>query len=253
MDDTRQPSARYIGPAALSSAAPPQGPDGVADLMVGVASEFRLIAESVTAALIDSGVNATTVPWNGTSDFGGKPDRSLDRVAVLVSDLALPRVDDVCAHGRATGSRWLVITDAPRGPVWGAAIECGASAVVEATVSIDGLIEILGDVRADASPIGEVERRLLLRQWREVRQQQQQLRDRMSSLTPREKEVLGLLYQGETVRLIAERLEVSESTVRSQVKAVLRKLAVPSQIAAVATLDELRTSVPRPRTPEEPG
>ena len=58
------------------------------------------------------------------------------------------------------------------------------------------------------------------------------------------------LYMGETVRLIAARLEVSESTVRSQVKSVLHKLAVPSQIAAVATLDELRATVPRPRSPE---
>ena len=51
-------------------------------------------------------------------------------------------------------------------------------------------------------------------------------------------DVLRLLYPGDTVRSISDRLDVSESTVRSHVKSVLHKLAVPSQLAAVATLDD---------------
>jgi RNA polymerase sigma factor (sigma-70 family) len=246
MNETGASPTRRIGPAAVLGRGPGPGRDGADALVVSVASESRLVAESVTAALVDAGVDAAAVLWREPSDLREAP-RSSDEVAVLISDLTLPRVDDVCAHGQAAGGRWLVITDAPRGPVWGAALDGGARAVVEATISIDGLIEVLFDVRADVSPIGEVERRSLLRQWWEARQQQELLRARMSTLTPRENEVLGLLYQGKTVRLIAARLKVSESTVRSQVKSVLRKLAVPSQIAAVATLDELRAAVPRPR------
>lgn len=250
MDEIRGSPARRIGSPALRQHAHPPRRGNVRELVVRVTSESRLVAESVTAALVDAGVDASAVSWRGTSGFETETERPSDQLAVLISDLALPRIDDVCAHGRAVGGRWLVITDAPRGPVWGAVLDGGARAVVEATISIDGLIGVLVDVRADLSPIGEVERRSLLRQWWEVRQQQERLRERMSTLTPRENEVLGLLYKGETVRLIAARLEVSESTVRSQVKSVLHKLAVPSQIAAVATLDELRATVPRPRPPE---
>ncbi len=249
MDERRAPPAPRIAPAALDGRAPRPGRIQVDSLTVSVASEARLVAESVAAALAGAGVQARSVLWQEHVAPDPVGDRWNDQVAVLISDLALPRLDDVCAHGRAAGSRWLVITDAPRGAVWGAALDGGARAVVEATVSINALIAILVDVRADLSPIGEVERRSLLRQWWEARQQQERLRERMSTLTPRENEVLGLLYQGKTVRLIAARLEVSESTVRSQVKSVLRKLAVPSQIAAVATLDELRATAPHPRLP----
>ena len=64
----------------------------------------------------------------------------------------------------------------------------------------------------------------------------------MSTLTGREEEVLRQLYQGLGVREIAELGEVSEATVRSQVKAILRKLEVNSQIAAVAAYEEVQSS-----------
>ena len=54
--------------------------------------------------------------------------------------------------------------------------------------------------------------------------------------------MLQQLYQGLGVRIIAERGEVTEATVRSQVKAILRKLDVNSQIAAVAAYQEVQSS-----------
>jgi DNA-binding NarL/FixJ family response regulator len=57
------------------------------------------------------------------------------------------------------------------------------------------------------------------------------------SLSPRESHVLGLMHAGEPVNRIAERLEVSQSTVRSHVRAVLRKLGVKTQLAAVAEFE----------------
>jgi DNA-binding CsgD family transcriptional regulator len=63
---------------------------------------------------------------------------------------------------------------------------------------------------------------------------------RMQSLTPRERTVLRLLYAGDGVRSISDMLDVSEATVRSHVKAVLQKLKVNSQLAAVAALGWLQ-------------
>ena len=53
-------------------------------------------------------------------------------------------------------------------------------------------------------------------------------------LTPREREVLGLLADGLTNRQIAERLVVSEHTVHRHVTNLLRKLELPSRTAAAA-------------------
>ena len=56
----------------------------------------------------------------------------------------------------------------------------------------------------------------------------------LPELTPREREVLALLAEGLTNRLIAERLVVSEHTVHRHVTSILRKLDLPSRAAAAA-------------------
>jgi LuxR family transcriptional regulator, maltose regulon positive regulatory protein len=57
---------------------------------------------------------------------------------------------------------------------------------------------------------------------------------RWSGLSPREREVLGLLAQGLTNRQISDRLFISEHTVHRHVTSILRKLDVPSRAAAAA-------------------
>ena len=53
-------------------------------------------------------------------------------------------------------------------------------------------------------------------------------------LTQREREVLALLIDGLAAEEIAETRYVALTTVRSQIRSVLRKLGVRSQLAAVA-------------------
>ncbi|RYJ01406.1 MAG: LuxR family transcriptional regulator, partial [Actinomycetales bacterium] len=84
---------------------------------------------------------------------------------------------------------------------------------------------------------GFVERQGLLRQWFALRADQLASQGRLAQLTPREREVLAMLHEGSSTAVIAERLDISQTTVRSQIRAVLRKLGVRSQLAAVAALD----------------
>lgn len=58
--------------------------------------------------------------------------------------------------------------------------------------------------------------------------------DRVSSLTARESEVLDLLMCGNSAGEIAGRLVVSLPTIRTHIRAILQKLGVSSQLAAVA-------------------
>nr|WP_281374640.1 LuxR C-terminal-related transcriptional regulator [Nocardioides soli] len=64
-------------------------------------------------------------------------------------------------------------------------------------------------------------------------------------MTPREEAVLGELMQGRTVRDIASSSFVSEATVRTQVKAILSKLEVSSQLAAVGIANTAGWQPPR--------
>jgi DNA-binding NarL/FixJ family response regulator len=59
-------------------------------------------------------------------------------------------------------------------------------------------------------------------------------RSPLPEVTPREREVLGLLTKGLTNQQIAERLVVSEHTVHRHVTNILRKLDLPSRAAAAA-------------------
>ena len=79
----------------------------------------------------------------------------------------------------------------------------------------------------------EPERTELLEAWDRQRAGHEDLWAKFDRLSLRESEVLGLLMQGHSVREIADNGHTAESTVRTQVKAVLAKLEVSSQLAAV--------------------
>ncbi|HGG58908.1 MAG TPA: response regulator, partial [Gammaproteobacteria bacterium] len=54
----------------------------------------------------------------------------------------------------------------------------------------------------------------------------------IDTLTPRETEILGLLAEGLSNKMIARRLGISDGTVKLHVKAILRKLSVHSRVEA---------------------
>ncbi len=61
----------------------------------------------------------------------------------------------------------------------------------------------------------------------------------IDSLTPRETEILGLLAEGLSNKLIARELGISDGTVKLHVKAILRKLDVHSRVeAAVMAVEQ---------------
>ena len=64
----------------------------------------------------------------------------------------------------------------------------------------------------------------------EVREQYQ--------LTPREKEVVELIYRGRTNREIAEMLFLSESTVKTHVYNIFRKMGVKNRVGILCIINE---------------
>ena len=90
------------------------------------------------------------------------------------------------------------------------------------------------------------EREQLLRTWHEQRSHEQVVRRRLALLTAREREVLGHLMEGRQVREISRARFVSDATVRTQVKAILAKLEVSSQLAAVGLARSVGWQPPAP-------
>jgi LuxR family maltose regulon positive regulatory protein len=103
------------------------------------------------------------------------------------------------------------------------ALDRSAAAEREAGAALTSLLELGAESEAERV------RRILDASARDGRG-----RPPLPEVTPREREVLGLLAEGLTNRQIAERLVVSEHTVHRHVTNILRKLDLPSRTAAAA-------------------
>jgi DNA-binding NarL/FixJ family response regulator len=220
-------------------------------LRVAVASEQSLVGDSVQAALDERGLETVRVAWPSPLR-PGRPTRptpgarpvdaapSLD-VGLLLSELDSPlALEQARAVLRRAPARWLVLTGAPRGSAWGAVLDAGAHEVVPSELTLDEIEEALRRI-AEPGADDDVELAAtdpLVRQWVVARESEAVGADRLASLTPREREVLEHLHRGSGVTTIACDLGITPATVRSQVKAILRKLQVNSQLAAVAAYAE---------------
>lgn len=209
---------------------------------MAVASDQSLVSDAVRAALAERGFDPIVLRWPG--EVLPRPRQPVRRgvvdVGLLVSDL--DRRSRIRAAGLVMGrgsAPWAVLTGAPRGPLWGAALESGASVVLSSEASLEDVIAALRRLARGQTAMPEADQRVLRAAWEEQRRRDQVLRERAGLLTPREREVLLLLYSGEPVARIAALFDVSQATVRSQVKSVLRKLDVNSQLAAVAVVRAL--------------
>jgi RNA polymerase sigma factor (sigma-70 family) len=213
-------------------------------LRVLVASDQALIAEAVRAALASRGHDALVVRWPGDTRVPGprrQPARGVTlEVGLLLSDLdRWSRIRAATMIVERIHVPWVALTTSPRGPVWGAVLAAGAKVVLPGTTRLDSISDLLVSVVRDQTTTPPSERAELESAWQETRARHDEVVERLSKLTPREREVLRLMYAGSSVARIAEMLEVAPATVRSQVKSVLRKLDVNNQLAAVAAFDDV--------------
>jgi DNA-binding NarL/FixJ family response regulator len=219
---------------------------------VAVASDQQLVAESVAAALRERSFDTVVVKWPAT-DATAKTERrrrSMRRSATPAPDAGLVltdlfRMEQVRAARILVGSLdmpWLVLTLAPRGPAWGAMYERGATLVLPSGIGLDAASELIADLATGWLPdLSRRERKQLVLDWRTFESERTDRTARLKTLSDREEEVLQQLHGGVAVRAIAKQSDVAETTVRSQVKSILRKLDVSSQMAAVLAYEELVT------------
>jgi DNA-binding NarL/FixJ family response regulator len=147
----------------------------------------------------------------------------------------------------ARGIDVVVLTAAIDRARWGEAIRQGARKVVSKSAPLRESLGVVRRLQQGLAVTTVLEREELFRHHHEQRLLQQELRRRVERLTAREAEVLGRLVRGRTVREIAAAWLVSEATVRTQVKAILAKLDVTSQIAAVAVARQVGTGAEHAR------
>jgi len=202
-------------------------------------AEERLVGDTVRVALRSRGFDAVVLDWPPPHRPAEEHRRQVrvtrSRVGVIFGDLVTTRRRlEARAVVEAAPLRWLLVVSDPNDAVWGGMIHAGAAGLLPTSVSLDDLTLALTMLFGGQDLLSPARRRAMVSAWRESERADLRAAALLARLSKREREILGLLYEGVTVAEIADRTGVSEQTVRSQVKAVLRKLEVNSQLAAVA-------------------
>lgn len=156
---------------------------------------------------------------------------------VLVRIQPGPDLNDSLELVRAAaddGAVVAVISDSVHELLFAASAEAGAQALLATSEPIANTVEQVMRLLQGKDLVTAERRTELIRKLSDHRNQREGRFMPFETLSRREGEVLRFLMDGMSVNKIAETSFVSVGTVRTQVKAVLRKLGVSSQVAAVA-------------------
>lgn len=181
-------------------------------LMLNLEPGFQVVGEAQT------GVQAVT-----------EVDRLRPDVALL--DLKMPEMDGRAAAAqikqRFPSTRVVILSGAEINDEVFDALEKGLDGYLPKEVGPGELIHAIRTITEGKRFIHPVVTQALL--------ERRDIRPALPALSPRELEVLRQLATTDTYREVAQRLFISEETVRTHVKSILAKLGEPNQKQAVLT------------------
>jgi two-component system, NarL family, nitrate/nitrite response regulator NarL len=203
-----------------------------------------LFAEAIRSALDDVGMEAVGVVTTGRAALAFLED---DRPDVILLDLGLPDRSGL-AVGREILDSWpeakLVVLTALDDPkAVEEAVRAGFRGYLTKDTPVSRFVSSIEAIVAGQ----EVFPHRFAQRMRRPGSTNDSVWLLISQLTPREREVLGLLVEGADGRTIATRLGISRNTVRTHVQSILTKLQVHSRLEA-ATLAVRHRVVPLPTT-----
>jgi DNA-binding NarL/FixJ family response regulator len=207
-----------------------------------VIDDHELFSASLTLALRSEGFDARMLTVASVEDFLRRPATATTGLVVLDLDLGRDTDGrhvngvDLIDRFRARGWTVLVVTGDDDSSGAAAAIAAGAIGSVPKSRSFDLLSKTIRAAAEGVPVMTNTERRTWLECHRKHLAQVRDLSRRLARLSAREREVLELLAEGRRAAAIAGHFVVSMTTIRTQIRSILTKLEVGSQLEAVALL-----------------
>lgn len=222
------------GPFPVDHTADPSLVDDAMPQRVLMVEDHELLAQSLVITLDSEGVQADRAPLTSQEAIV-EAARDGDYEVVLL-DLDLGELGyslSLIKPLQATGARVVMLTAVTDSERLAECIEEGAVGLVSKSQNFEDLLEGLREAMTLGTLLKPGQRDELLAELRRQRQQRRAKLEAFERLTRRERAVLGALMDGKTAEEIASEWYVAMSTVRSQIRSLLAKLEVHSQVAAI--------------------
>lgn len=157
---------------------------------------------------------------------------------IVLLDMRMPQMDGLTVlrqlRKNAPTLRVVMLTTSSNENDLVEALRSGARGYLLKDIEPDELVVALREIVAGKTVVAPELAPVLARvvQGGNARANEDKIANPFSELTPREYEILTLLAEGQSNKVIARNLGISDGTVKLHVKAILRKLNVSSRITA---------------------
>jgi RNA polymerase sigma factor (sigma-70 family) len=174
------------------------------------------------------------------------------RPDVVLLDIRMPKLDGFAATRDVLAVspelKVIILTTFEQDDYIFGALRAGASGFLLKRTSPEDLIAAIHTVAAGDSLLSPSVTRKVIDRMAEQPAPDASSGDRLTELTPREREVLELVARGLSNGEIAQAFVIEESTVKTHVKRILRKLRVRDRVQAVIFAYESGLTQPGPKT-----
>jgi DNA-binding NarL/FixJ family response regulator len=200
------------------------------------------------AALLDTQDDIEVV---GTASDGATVIRACaeHHPDIVLMDVRMPGIDGLEATrqvaGRVGGPRIIILTTFDLDDYVYDALAAGASGFLLKDAGAERLFDAVRVVAAGNALLAPAVTRRLISEFARLRPRPPTKNEALAELTPRETEVLQLVAEGLSNREIADRLVVSDETVKTHVSRVLSKLGLRDRTQAVVLAYETGLVEPR--------
>jgi DNA-binding NarL/FixJ family response regulator len=212
-------------------------------IRVVVADDQQIVREGF-AALLETQDDITVV---GRAADGEEAVRVCgeQRPDVVLMDVRMPGVDGIEATRRLAGTRVIILTTFDLDDYVYDALSAGASGFLLKDAGAERLFEAVRVVADGEALLAPAVTRRLIAEFARQRPRVRPAPERLSELTPRETDVLRLIAEGLSNTEIADRLVLSDETVKTHVSRVLFKLGLRDRTQAVVAAYESGLVEPR--------
>jgi two-component system nitrate/nitrite response regulator NarL len=202
-------------------------------LRVAIVDDHKLLAETLVELLVRFSIDARAVIGDTHEAILEALEDDLPDIAIVDFHLGdLGSATPLIAPLTHRGCEVVVVTGDMTRLTAAECYEAGAKAVITKGMPVEELLAAVDLVNEGRRMIDDAERHALLTELRLHRSSERSRRARFAELTPRESAVLRHICNGLSAAEVAEVSFVSLATVRSQIRSILTKLGVGSQLAA---------------------